>query len=445
MIDPTFARANTLKQNLLTFVLEAEGELAIALEAYSAAQLLQSTRGQYQALGGSEMVVDTFLAEGRIGEQTPIDYFLAETEFDPAERQLVQGWKQSFPGLFGVVQILEDELELMNWLTAKHYRVRLKNSQEQEKLARLKPGEVLLARISPVIDTIWMFSNPFVLLGKLGKPKLAVAIGNFKQQYRRYLYSDALELLEEAWQSVEQYHQNFVDFFGCDEITLPGYQLEKKLSEFQHQISQQRLQTAGIDGSKSLATLAEEAGVSQEEITETAETLGADAKTVQQFLNQPSPAMVAPKVELPAALRKAEQVTVLTHPRWGQLFLPTYPQLVSTLSSDPLTPQGIALLQQALEDTAMNAFVWQRLATQFPSALQTGLRTVLGKAEFDLSQDLTAVLATFHKPAEPELPEIASVPLHLHHLFQEALLEVQQERPKSKGNRKAATGFGRRS
>jgi len=37
-------------------------------------------------------------------------------------------------------------------------------------------------------------------MGKLGS-KLAVAIGNFKENYKTALYSDAPELLEQAWQS----------------------------------------------------------------------------------------------------------------------------------------------------------------------------------------------------------------------------------------------------
>jgi hypothetical protein len=46
------------------------------------------------------------------------------------------------------------------------------------------------------------------------------------------------------------------------------------------------------------------------------------------------------------------------------------------------------------------------------------------------------------KALTPLLPEIASVPLHLHHLFQEAVLEVSKERPKKAVKPKAA-GFGR--
>lgn len=48
----------------------------------------------------------------------------------------------------------------------------------------------------------------------------------------------------------------------------------------------------------------------------------------------------------------------------------------------------------------------------------------------------------FKKPTEPELPESASVPLHLHNLFQEAVLEVNKDKSKNKASKKPSTkGF----
>jgi hypothetical protein len=113
----------------------------------------------------------------------------------------------------------------------------------------------LLTRIAPVTEDYWMFSGPCIPMGALGKPKLAVAIGNFKDNYKPFLYSDASDLLEEAWNSVERYHQDFLDFFGSDEVTLSGYQLSKKIAEFQEVLTKKRLAEAGIDESKSLSCL----------------------------------------------------------------------------------------------------------------------------------------------------------------------------------------------
>jgi len=439
-VDAILKRAGELKQAFVDFVLEAEGELAEALEAYTADQ---SGRKRFD-ISQRDLLIDTFLTEGKVGDKTPLDLFLDYAEWSKSDRQLLNYWRHSFIGLFAVVQSLPDGFVVMNWLTAKPYTVKPTGTQSLAQM-RLKPGEIILTRIAPISDQAWIFSSSYVPMGNLGKPKLAVAIGNFKQAHKESLYSDAPELLEEAWQSVEQYHREFVEFFGSDQVTLSGYQFSKKLAELQEQITQRRLAAAGIDTSKSLTEIAEEAGVESAEIEAAAAEAGVDSKLVSQvFSNKGANKMVMPKVELPAELKKAEQVTIITHPRWGQMFLPNYSQFKAMLEAeDWQSIKGAEkLVRQYLEDPAINAYIWHQLAGEYPVQLEKVLQTFLQRPSFNLL-DLDQLLQEFHKPLEPELPEVASVPLHLHNLFQEALGEVSKPKSKAKGKRKATTGFQR--
>ncbi|HEY9897305.1 MAG TPA: hypothetical protein V6D34_18155 [Candidatus Sericytochromatia bacterium] len=446
-MDAILARSRPLKQALVDFVLDAEGELAVALERYSAEQLARSQQpDQHQ----QALVIDRFVIEGRVGNQTPIDLFLAEAEAEDlskSDQQLLKSWQHSFVGLFAVTAKLPDGFELMNWLTAKPYTVKPNDPAVLEEMQRFKLGEILLTQIAPITETYWTFSAPWKAMGNLGKPKLAVAIGNFKQNYKEALYSDAPELLEEAWRSVERYHQDFLDFFGSDAITLPGYQLGKKIAEFQDVLTKKQLAEAGIDESKSLADLAAEAGMDEAEIEEAAATMGADAKAVSTMLKSKEAAakMVTPKIDLPPELKKAENVTVLAHPRWGQMFLPTYTQFETLLQAEDWqsVPNAEKLVRKYLDDVTINAFIWHRLADAHPVALENVLRSVLDRPTFDLKADLDALLQQHKKPLQPELPEIASVPLHLHDLFQEALKEVSKAKPKEKDGQKAKKGFQR--
>jgi hypothetical protein len=290
-----------------------------------------------------------------------------------------------------------------------------------------------------------MFSGPCIPMGKLGKPKLAVAIGNFKENYNKSLYSDAPELLELAWQSVEQYHQDFLGFFGSDEVVMPGYQMNKKIEEFQEVLTKKRLAAAGIDENKSLSEIAAEAGVTEEEMKAAAEESGADSKAIAQMFDSKNPTkMVTPKVELPANLKKAEQLTALTHPRWGQIFLPTYSRFKAMLEAEDWQnniENTEKLVRQYLEDSTINAFIWHRLAETYPAQMEKLLKTVLQRPEFTIDRDLDALLQEYNKPIEPDLPEIASVPVHLHNLFQEALAEVNKSKSKGKGKKKIGAGF----
>ena len=63
-METTLKRAGTLKKALLEFVLDAEGDLAIALEAYCAEHLSRFTKSQYQGSAQTELVIDSFLSTG---------------------------------------------------------------------------------------------------------------------------------------------------------------------------------------------------------------------------------------------------------------------------------------------------------------------------------------------------------------------------------------------
>ncbi|HLO86278.1 MAG TPA: hypothetical protein VK203_14890 [Nostocaceae cyanobacterium] len=445
-MDAILDRSRQLKQDLIEFVLEAEGDLAVALESYIVNNA-KSQKNRYDAAYEKKLLIDTFLTDGKVGDKTPIDLFLkSHPELSQSDRILLNKWQLSFIALFAVTGILTDGFELMNWLTAKNYVVKPNDPRTLEEMASFKKGEILLTRISPVTDDYWMFSGPCLPMGNLGKPKLAVAIGNFKDNHKKHLYSDAPDLLEQAWLSVEQYHRDFIEFFGSDELTMPGYKLNKKIAEFQEVITKRRLAAAGIDDSKFLDEIAEEAGISEEEIKAAATEAGADSKQVERlFGDRDKMKMMMPKVELPENLKKAEQVTVLTHPRWGQMFLTTYSKFKTILEADDWQsiPNAEKLINNYLEDEAINYFIWHRLAEQYPVQLEKLLQVVLNRPKFQLKSDLDPLLEEFNKPLEPELPEIASVPEHLHNLFQEAVAEVNKSKPKSKSQKKAVKGFGK--
>jgi len=444
-VDSILERASELKQALTDFVLDAEGDLATALETYSADQLARASQSQQKDRKQQDLVVDTFLTAGQVGNKTPLELFAeGESGLSEGDRQLLSNWTRNFTGLFAIQQILPDGFELMNWLTTKTYIVKPNSSATLEDMARLKIGEIVVTRIAPVED-YWTFFSPYLQLGNLGKPKLAVAIGNFKQNHKSDLYGDAPELLEEAWKSVDRYHQDFLDFFGSDEVTLPGYQLSKKIPEFQEFLTQRRLDEAGIDSSKSLSEMAQEAGMGDEELGDVAESMGLDAQTAAKLLNNKNAVkMAAPQVDIPADLKKAEQVTVLAHPRWGQMFLTTHTQFINLLESDDWQSVKGAdkLIRSYLEQSTINAFVWHRLAETYPAQLQKVLREFLQRPDFDVKADLDSLLQSNQKPLEPELPEIASVPIHLHDLFQEALAEVTKSQ-KPKSDKKGTKGFQR--
>jgi hypothetical protein len=443
-VDTLLLRANNLKEALADFVYETEGELAVALETYAAQH--SSNKERYD-IKQQNLLIDTFITEGKVGKKTPLEIFLeTEPDLTPEDSQILKKWRHSFTGLFEIIQILPDRFELMNWTTAKHYQVIKDERVTKTEMARWQPGDIILTRIAPISDREWMFFSDSILKGKLSKPKLAVAIGEFKKNYKEYLYSDAPELLKQAWDSVAVYHQEFVDFFGSDRLILSGQELKKKLGELQQIISKKKLAAAGIDDSKSLQEVMKEAGADEEEIAQAAAEMGEDSQMVAKAMkSQEKLSMVTPKIELPPEILKAEEVTAFSHPKWGQSFIASYRRLQKLLESDLKEEQDLenckSLIRKYLETPEINFYIWQQLKEEYPKSLEKILQLVLERPNFNLNTDLETTLKDFHKNSEPELPDSASVPQHLHNLFEEAVTQVSKSKSKTKKTTKKAKGF----
>lgn len=435
-------RANQLKKDLVDFVYDAEGELAVSLEKYAA----QQGKNKYQDLKQQNLVINRFMIEGKVGDKTPLELFLEQEQaLTPSDRNLVSNWQRSFMGLFEVIRPFPQGIEIMNWLTAKHYLV-LMDAQIPLEMSRWQPGEIVVTRIAPINEKndYWLFLSDIILKGKLGKPKLAVAIGEFKQNYQNSLYGDAPELLALAWDSVAQYHQEFVEFFGSDRIVLPGYQLNQKLNELQEKVSQKRLTEAGIDNSKSLQEIMQSTGENEADILAVAEEMGADSKELAKAIKNPTKASLKmPQINLPEEIKQAEMVTAFSDPKWGQMLISTYSKFEAMLeAAEPQNyPNSEKLVAQYLKDPQINFFIWQQLEQQYPTQLEKLLQVILKNPNFNLTRDLGTTLTKFNKPLEPELPEIASVPQHLHDLFAEAFAQVNKSQSKSKKTVRKKKGF----
>ena len=469
-LQRVIAQQIELKQQLIDYALDAEDDGATALEAFSAVQLERWAKPSLSGMNRSDLAIEMFVTEGTVvnaaGEALSVveAFTQSESSLSADQTSWLTQWTDSFNGLFevrAVSEAAEGEVEgepgqtcyrLMNWLTEKDYSVWGNGAIASETLARLSEGEKLIARLLPVADGEWTFAGPMTLLGKVAKPKLAVAIGNFRTWFPDHLYGDASELKDLSWESVKKQYEDFVAFFGAEKVTLSGYELNKNLQAYQDESTEKQLNEAGIDSSKSLQALAKEAGVSEEDIDEAVDALGAEgaegvvAKNLLK--SQQSLKMVTPKVTLPEDLRRADAVPVFVHPRWGQTFLTEFAQLEKLLKQNDADSQEMLdrLVLKHLEDKRASVPVWQYLVETYPQSLTASLRRVSNNPDFSLDVDLDNLLRQCGKELAPTLPDSASVPEHLHNLFQEVLKSVGAtaagQKSGKKKKKKKKSGFG---
>lgn len=428
-------RALYLKDKLVDFIYNAEGEIAIALESFAAEKGKKNSYGIKQ----QNLTIDLFTREKIVNQRTPIDLFLASVNnLDDQDIELIKLWQNNFIGLFEIQSIQNNYYQLMNWLTAKTYQVYGHNQMLHKETSRWQPGEIILTIIAPINNTEWFFFSDRIIKGRLSKPKLAVAIGEFRDNYPDSLYADAPELLEQAWESVAVYHQEFVDYFGDTQLTLPGYKLNQKIGELQQKMSHKKLAEAGIDTNKSLSEMLSASGTDETEFRETATDLGVDAKALNKMIaNKEKLSMVTPKIDLPPEIKQADSVTVFSHPRWGQMFLPNFDKFTNLLSNsvEDIREQ-LLLVRKYLKQPEANYYVWQQLRQEYPSKIEKILQEYLERDNFDLDRDLDSLLLEYNKSSTPKLPAIASVPIHLNNLFEEAVSQVQKTKSKTKKKKK---------
>jgi hypothetical protein len=449
MLDSLFERAGELHRGLIEFVKVADGAIGTARAEFESAQLKRSPQLDSAQ---RQLVNYRFVVEGRLADRSILDAFCASRQdLSDGDRALVSSWQGGFMALLGIIAVYPNGLEVMNWITAKHYRIQFADLESLKAVERLKVGEVILAQIIPIRGIDWLISSPWITLGKLGYPKLAVAIGTFRHNYPHYLYPDAPELLAAAWDSVTAYHDRFVDFFGSDEFTLTGVEMERKMAEFQQHSIDLQLAAAGVDKDKSLAELAADAGGNLEETIELAATLGVPGGEASEFSHSAIGKMVAPSLEFPPHLKQVRQLTALSDPHWGQILSADYAEICGWLADfgtqiddrSPL-PTQIDRWQKFLAQPQSNAFIWRKLAAKYPHQFTAATRQLPDCDNFNLSTDLDNLLIKFNKYREPELPDIASVPLHLHRLFESALKQVSKDKAKVKKTTKSG-GFGTKS
>ena len=145
-MQATLERAINLKQTLVDFVYDATDELASALEAYAA------TKGKKNSYGIKQqnLTVDLFTTKGEVGEKSPLDLFIESEALSPVDVEMVKRWSDNFVGLFEIQAIEADSYRLMNWLTAKTYRVYSHGGMSEKETARWQPGEIILTILAPL-------------------------------------------------------------------------------------------------------------------------------------------------------------------------------------------------------------------------------------------------------------------------------------------------------
>lgn len=309
---------------------------------------------------------DFFLLEYLLPDQrTVLSHFIENAE-DATDVSLAEQWGMVIHGVFHVRQVKEDQcFELMNLVNDVSYTVR----NNPDTPIEIDKGDYIVARLLAHQD-YHLFTGVIDRLPTRKKSEIYEIVSEIQLQEPRMAFIDNPERIEAAYNIQKEEHEDFVTFFGSDEILLEGARLEDKLKEFYHyRFFQKRL--------------------------ENGETI---AKTFQERYHQ---APLPPHFAFGEHLHAEKDIGVIYDLTEGLMFLVHYhafeqifahPEQLQTDAKGKVARQ---LIMSYLEDPNISMLPFQRMIQRYPEQAIAVFKHVLKRKRFDIEKDLALLVQRF--------------------------------------------------
>ncbi len=309
---------------------------------------------------------DWFLLEYVLPDhRTVLSHFIEKAE-DSADVLLAEQWGLVIQGVFHVRQVIEANcFELMNLVNDVSYTV----MGNPETPIHLEKGEYIVARLLAHQD-YHLFTGVIDRLPTRKKSEIYELVSEIQLHEPRMAFIDNPERIEAAYQIQKEERDDFITFFGSDEILLDGAHLEDKLKEFYHyRFFQKRLDNG--------------------------ETI---AKTFQERYHQPP---LPPHFAFGEQLAQDSDVGVIYDATEGLVFLRHFGAFENafaqpkTWQEEEQSKAARKLVMHYLEDPHITMLPFQRMIQRYPEQAVEVFKQVLKRKRFDLDKDLPAVVQRF--------------------------------------------------
>ena len=314
---------------------------------------------------------DWFLLEHILPDhRTVLSHFIEQAE-DAADVMLAEQWGLIIQGVFHVRSIKEEQcFELMNLVNDVVYTV----MNNPATPIQLDKGEYIVARLLAHQD-YHLFTGVIDRLPTRKKSEIYELVSEIQLQEPRMAFIDNPERIAAAYAIQKEEREDFITFFGSDEILLRGDHLEEKLKEFYHyRFFQKRLDNG--------------------------ETI---AKTFQERYHQPP---LPPHFAFGDHLKDENDIGVIYDATEGLVFLLHFGAFEQIFAQpvdwqdeeENLTEAGKSarkLVLNYLEDPHITALPFQRMIARYPEQAVEVFKHVLKRKRFDLDKDFDAVIQRF--------------------------------------------------
>jgi hypothetical protein len=255
-------RCGDLKRQLVAFAESPrfdrwrEQELA---KAASAGEDGAPARGSALARGSERWIqaMDDFIMTFRFPDETGvIDRFLAARgkDLSKPDRKVLEGWLDPVDGIFELRAMSSVSLMLYNLIDELEYLVY--GSMDFTSLSA-GPGDFILVRIVPMAPGAWTVSGAITPFPREHARVVAQLALEWSETRPRAVFRNP-EKAERGWEMMREDRDEFVEFFGSDQVILPVGEAEGRINSYYRQHQEKALAkrspdkplpevTAGID------------------------------------------------------------------------------------------------------------------------------------------------------------------------------------------------------
>ncbi|MGD9349706.1 MAG: hypothetical protein PVF71_08620 [Desulfobacterales bacterium] len=147
-------------------------------------------------------------------------------------RRLLLGWKNVIDGLFEIEAVDKNFFRLENLINERNYRVYATGSMEDPGL---QPGDFLAARIVPALE-FHVFSGAVSIFQTEGneqqRAEMYQTARDIQLKNPRLAFRDNPQKLQKSRKVVAEQHEDFVNYFGADEVFGTGKEILQKYRAF---------------------------------------------------------------------------------------------------------------------------------------------------------------------------------------------------------------------
>ncbi len=296
-------------------------------------------------------------------------------------RQLVSGWRNVIDGLYEVRDIKGSGFLTKNLINEKEYHVF--PTASMDNLA-VKAGDFLYARIVPV-KPFWIFSGNAAVYSSDGsdrfKREMYESAVQLQMRYPNKAFKDNEQKLEKSREAVRNQYDDFMAYFGSDEVADIGKQINQRYNDFFRYLYFEKKDPI------SALSLAEE--------------YERDNGRPYRF----------PKMKLPREVRKSKDVGMLCDPDEGVSFLNNY-RLFTDIFEHPETylydAVGKETVMGYLVSESISDVPFRRVAQKYPENFRNVISYLGGQEGFSCA-DIEELMEKFKPQSFNKLPTTVSI------------------------------------